>query len=52
MGKQESVTFLMSAEDKEEFKRLSKRHGGMTAVIIRLILQFIKEEKQEREKTA
>lgn len=45
----ESMTTLMvncQASLKADFKRFAKRYGGMTAVVLRLMNEFVEKEKQ------
>ena len=47
--KKVSITFWLDPRDKAEFAKYSDRHGGMTAVLIRLVLEF-NEEQRRKEK--
>lgn len=48
--KKVSITFWLDPRDKAEFSRLSDRHGGMTAVLIRMLLEFNENERIKAEK--
>ena len=43
------ITIWLSERDKDEFLRNADRFGGMSAVLVRLVLEF-KDEQRRKEK--
>ena len=44
------ITFWLSERDKDDFVHFAERFGGMSAVLVRLVLDFNEEQRRKESK--